>query len=267
MWPHHFKVRFGDVVASVWSKEPLSPDKNYRFVISSHGLPSHPYQHNPSKLENLLEKGFVIVFPNYVGTWASYGRMSWEGCVETILQTIEFIQTGQGESLYDETIFSWEVEDIILLGGSFGASIALVAGAKSDEVKNIIAIAGPTDWRDHSRIPEEAAEPIADLYNSIQRGWENLWRIPSREEWQRLVDGTADINPIDYVSELMGKNVLLIHGEADPVVSVKRSIDLNEKLKEGTGKHELLILEGHGHISQPILGEKSVLDTVLSFLS
>jgi dipeptidyl aminopeptidase/acylaminoacyl peptidase len=259
-------VRFGEIVASIWSKDNLRPNLEYRFMIVCPGLPGHPYSRNPAKLEGLIEKGFVIVYPDYIGTWASYGTLSWEKCVDTVLQSIEFVKLGKEESAYDRSKISWKVKDIALLGGSFGGSVVLVAGAKSKDIRSIISVAAPTNWRNHSRIPDEPGEPIDELFDSIMRGWENLWRIPSRKEWDRLARGEVDLNAVDYLEELRGMNTLLIHGEVDNIVTPQRSIDLHQKLQNGRGKHELLILSGEGHRGNDIVGREDITQRVLKFL-
>jgi dipeptidyl aminopeptidase/acylaminoacyl peptidase len=259
-------VRFGDITASMWYSDDLQSDSEYRFMIVCPGLPGHPYSRSPAKLERLIERGFVLFYPDYIGTWGSYGKMSWENCVDTVSQSIEFIKQGKGESAYDRSIISWRVKDIILVGGSFGGSVVLVAGAKSEDIGSIISVAAPTNWRDHSRIPEEPGEPIDELYNSIQRGWENLWRIPSKKEWDRLARGDVDLNPIDYIEELSDKNTLLIHGEVDNIVAARRSVELDQKLEGGKGKHELLILQGEGHRGNDLIGREDITERVLRFL-
>ncbi len=258
--------RFGDIVATLWFREKLEPEKARRFIISCHGMPSHPYQHNPAKMEPLLDEGFVMLFPYYIGTWGSTGTMSWENCVETVLKSVEFVKRGSANNLYNDAEVLWKVQDITLLGGSFGASVVLVAGAKSADVKSIIAVSGPTNWRDHSRIPEEDAEPIEELYDVINKGWGHLWRIPSKDEWMRIVDGSADLNAVDYVEQLKEKNVLLIHGETDAVVAAKRSIDLHAQLKDGSGKQRLLVLKSEGHRGNDVVGREDVFPKVLEFL-
>lgn len=259
-------VRFGKIVASLWSTDMLQQDSEYRFMIVCPGLPGHPYSRSPAKLEGLIERAFVLLYPDYIGTWGSYGTMSWEKCVDTVLQSIEFLGQGKGESAYDKSTISWRVKDIILLGGSFGGSVALVAGAKSKDVRSIISVAAPTDWRNHSRIPEEPGEPIDELFNSIQRGWKNLWRIPSKKEWNRLARGLVDLNPVDYVEELSDKDTLLIHGEIDNIVAARRSMDLHLRLQKGKGRHELLILHGEGHKGNEVIGREDIIERVLGFL-
>jgi hypothetical protein len=88
-------VRFGKIAASMWYGNDLRPDLEYRFMIVCPGLPGHPYSRNPAKLEGLIEKGFVLLYPDYIGTWGSYGKMSWEKCVDTVSQSIEFIKQGR----------------------------------------------------------------------------------------------------------------------------------------------------------------------------
>lgn len=271
MEPDYHVFNVNGIRLWMWFKEDLDPSKEHRFIISCHGLPSHPYQHTPAKMENVIDAGFVMVFPNYIGTWGSDGTMSWEKCVKTILDTVDFIKSGQGKKVTqyadDNAIVKWKVKDITLLGGSFGGSVALVAGVKSKNVKNIISIAAPTNWKDHSKIPEEPAEPIEDLFNAVEDGWKHLWRIPNKEEWMRLVKGSADLNAVDYIEALKSKNTLLIHGDADKVVSVNRTKRLHEKVKDGKGRHEIIILKKEGHMGNDILGQHEIFLKVRQFLS
>lgn len=255
-----------EINITFWHKETLKPDKRYRFIIMCYGLPSHPYQHNPAKLEKFTDNDFILVYPHYKGTWASGGTMSWEGCVDTVKKVVEFIQSKSGKSAYDLKAHKWNLKDISLIGGSFGGSVALVSGAKIKDIQKIISVAGPTNWRTHSRIPEEASEPIEKLFDSISRGWKNLWRIPSKEEWDRLANGTADLNPIDYIQELKSKSIMLIHGIDDKTVSPKRSEEMYEQVKD-SGLSELLILEKQGHLGNDVVGAKDVFQKVLNFLN
>lgn len=261
--PKHNVFNFNGIRLSMWFKGEMRPEGEYSFIISCHGLPSHPYQHNPAKMENVLDAGYVMVFPNYIGTWASEGVMSWENCVKTILETIKFIKSGKGKKVSHSENIKWKVKDITLLGGSFGGSVALVAGAKSD-VEKIISVAGPTNYRDHSKIPEESAEPIEDLYYEVKEGWGNLWRV-SKAEWDRLAKGECDLNPVDYKDVLKDKDTMLIHGKKDEVVAVKRAKQLHKELKKGKGNHKLMLLD-EGHIGNHILGKKKVFSKVKEFL-
>mgnify|MGYP001594207630 CR=1 FL=1 len=266
MRPTSVVFRTGDTIATMWFDGKLDMQKSRKFMVFCHGLPSHPYQHNPAKVEKFLEMGYVLVYPDYAGTWASYGTMSWEKCTGSVVDVVNLLKKGKCTELYGNKEIKWPVGDIILVGVSFGGAIALVAGAKSRDVKKIISIAGPTNWRDHSRIEGEESEPIGELYYSIKRGWDNLWRIPSKNEWKRLVDGSADINPVDYIDILKDKDVFLIHGTEDSVVSPKRSVDLNNSLKKGKGRHEIVLLDGERHLNSDVLMHNKVNRKLLKWL-
>lgn len=265
MRPKHFSFRFGKIKATVWFCERLEKGKKYRFMIFCHGLPGHPYQFNPAKIECLLKKGFVLVFPDYIGTWASYGIMSWDNCVATILQTITSLKKGKGREIRGNTKVEWDLKDIILVGSSFGGSVALVAGAKSSDIQKIISFAAPTDYRNHSKIKGED-ESIEGLYDVVVQEAGALWRIPNKAEWSRLVRGDADINPIDYIESLKNKDVLLVHGNKDRVVSVKRSDKLFRSLRTGKGNHKILILKGEKHIGYDSICQKNLMPKVLRWL-
>ena len=267
MRPKFSVFRYGDIVATVWSKNKFNKDKKYRFMIFCYGLPSHPYQHNPAKVEKFLEKNFILVYPNYIGTWASYGTMSWENCVDTILQTIKFLKGGSGKETYNNSKTSWKVKDITLVGGSFGGTIALIAGAKSKDVKKIISIAAPTDFKSHNKMKNKSEESLENLYFCIMRGWQNLWRIPNRHEWDRLVEGKADINPVDYINSMKDKDVFLIHGENDRTVSQYRSIELYNQLKHGKGRHKIVIIKDEGHMGNDFIGDEIVSKKVFAWLN
>lgn len=266
MRPEYYIFRFGHIIAGVWSETRLEKNKAYRFMVFCHGLPSHPYQHNPAKIENLIKGGFVLVFPNYIGTWASYGKMSWENCVNTVLETIGFLKRGGGTEIRNNLEVMWGVKEIIIVGNSFGGSVALVAGAKSSYVKKIISFSAPTDYKNHSKIEGEEAEPIDKLYDSVIQGWRNLWRIPSKGEWERLARGNVDINPVDYIEKLKDKDVFLIHGSEDNIVSPLRSEELYKKLESGKGNHVLTILKGEKHIGYDYLGNKYLASKILRWL-
>ncbi|MBS3141767.1 prolyl oligopeptidase family serine peptidase [Candidatus Woesearchaeota archaeon] len=266
MKPHLIVCKTGPIVLNIWYRDALKQNAKGRFLIFCYGLPSHPYQHNPAKVEKLIDEGFVLVYPDYIGTYASEGVMKWERCVQTVHRTIAFLKGGRGVDIADGRVHRWSVKDIGLIGGSFGASVVMVAGASSRDVSNIIAVAGPTQWKNHSRIPQENAEPIEEIYGTIRKGWGHLWRIPSKKEWNRLAHDKADLNPIDYVSELRNKNLMLIHGKKDHVVAPLRSQELYDRVKGGHGKHRLILLDGYGHLGNDVVGDPKVLRRVLEFL-
>ena len=263
------KVRYGKILANLYFPGPrrkyyLNSKTPKRFLVFCYGLPGKPLDENSETVKKFLKNDFVVVCPEYIGTFSSYGKFYIENTIETVLKTIKFIRKGEARELWSMQRCHWKTKDITLIGGSFGGSVALVAGAKSRGVKNIIAISSPIDWREHSKSKKE--ENLEELYSIIKRGWENIWRIASKKNWQKFVSGKLDMNPVDYIKELRNKNIMLIHSQNDKVVSVQRSITLFQQLKEGRGKSELLILKNERHCSNNILAKEKVFKETSLFL-
>ena len=263
------KVRYGKILANLYfpatrKRYYLNSKTPKRFLVFCYGLPGKPLDENSEVVKKFLKNNFIVVCPEYIGTFSSYGKFYVEDTIKTVLETIRFIGKGKSREIWNMQKCHWKVKDITLIGGSFGGSVALVAGAKSRKVKNVIAISSPIDWGDHSKSEEE--ENLEELYNIIKRGWENIWRIGSKKNWDKFVSGKLDMNPIDYIKGLKSKNVMLIYGQNDKVVSVQRSITLFQRLKEGRGKSKLLILKNEGHCSNNILAKEKVFKEALLFL-
>ncbi len=256
MKPFFLQCKSDDIVFTCWYLKDAFKKESPRIGIMCYGLPSHPYQHSPAKLEFLMQQGWMLVYPSYRGSYASEGKFTWEGCVDTILKVITIIHGGKVTSVEGRSL-EFTKPSIVLMGGSFGGSVALVAGAKSKLIQNIVSISAPTDWRDHAKLKDEDGEPFDELYGWICHGWGSLWRIPSRKEWDRLTSGSADLNPILHLDELRSKNVFIVHGTGDNIVSPNRSKKLYEELKKGSGNHRLILLN-EWHIDYNILSEEEV---------
>lgn len=266
------KVRYGKILSMIYFMRRSSsyfPDSNkgYRILIFCYGIPGRPLDETSPVIKNFLKekKDCLVVCPEYIGTHSSYGKFTIKNAIKTIIKTIKFIKKGETRELWSQRSFSWKVKNISLIGGSFGGSIALVAGAKSDDVRNIIAIAAPIDWNTHAKIPGEE-EDLENLYNVIKRGWKNLWRIRDKKDWKSFVSGKLGINPIEYVKNLKSKNVLLIHGKQDRIVSPERSKLLLSELQKRKGNCKLIFTEDKGHFGIQILTDKNLIKRVINFL-
>lgn len=257
------RFKYGKILANMhWDDnfDLLSPRQ---FIISVHGLPSHPYQLNSAPLNEYLRMGFVIILPEYIGTWGSYGINTLESCVDTILETIQFLKKGKAQNLLNGKNVAWKVKEIILLGGSFGGSVALIAGAKSKAIRKIIAVAPPTDYRTHNKKYHE--EDLNETWQTVKKGFENLWRL-DKKYFDKLQQGKIDLNPVDYVNELKRKNVLLVHGENDKSVSIKRSIELLKLIKSKNRNSKLIALKGEGHLGNDVIGKSKLFKEISRWL-
>ncbi len=231
-------------------------NKPRKAIILAHGLPSSPSKPLDQEFSGLLKKGFMIFIPQYRGTFDSYGKSTIENCVDTILDTISFVKRGHATELFSMKNVAWKASEIILIGGSFGASIVLVAGAKSKDVDKIIAIAAPTDYRDAGKRPQYSEEKISDDRRIMKRVQPFTWRL-SDSTWRKFENGELDINAVDYSRQLSRKRVLLIHGMSDMDVNFRRSGDLYRMINNGH-KARLMLIKNEGHMNLKALGRPMV---------
>ena len=233
--PKSSKVRFGKLVADIVYTDLRAK----RAIVVGYGLLSSPMSHHTPIVKKLANSGFLIFIPRYYGTYESDGVCTFENAANSMLDTVKLVKLGKAQDAWGEKL-RWNAKQIILAGGSFGGSAALVAGAKSKDVKKIVAVATPTDYR--------TKRGIAAYRVIWSIGYKNTWRC-AKNAWKKFIAGDIDLNAIDYTEQLKKKDVLLMHGSKDKIVSPKYSELLYNKLADGKGFHKLIIIKGAGHSS------------------
>ena len=253
-----YRVKFEGIVASM-----ILPDEKVgNFIILCYGLPGYPPHHQNRFVLKLVENGFSVIIPEYTGSFSSGGVCNILNSIETIQRTVVFLFGNCGLDYWSNKSINWLCNKISIVGASFGGSVALVCGAKSPKIKNIVSISGPTNYRDHNKKYKE--EDLEGLYDIISEVYGNVWRV-DKASWDIFLNGEIDINPVDYIKELMNKNVFLVHSKDDETTCYKRSLELNESIKSGNGVHEILILETGGHVIFQSLKEETA-DKIIVWL-
>lgn len=237
-----YRVAFQGIVANLFFSEKRSAE----FVIFCYGLPSYPPSSSLELIKQFTEHSINVVCPEYLGTFSSSGVCTINNCIDTIHQTISFLRYGQGLDQFSKKQVRWDCQSITIFGVSFGGSIALVAGAKSDAVKKIVAVSAPTNYRNHNKkFPEE---DLHNLTTCLKQVYQHTWRI-TPSGWSTLLNGSCNINPVDYASELKTKSVLLIHAIGDPIVNYNRPKELHALLQDGPENHQLELVDSNIHLS------------------
>jgi len=136
-----------------------------------------------------------------------------------------------------------DVNKIVLMGGSAGGHLAMVAGFTGNDKKfdkNCIATK-----------PVQIAA-IIDKYGVADVGY---WKSKSVQQW--LGDKAGDEKFIKSVSPLYLVNkkvppVFIVHGDADPTVPYQQSLDLKKKLDDAGVKNKMITIPGgvHGKFSK-----------------
>ena len=134
--------------------------------------------------KSLSKEGFNVMTYNYPGFWRSEGSISHECTLSSVQSAINFVQ-----SEYSMQSFKTDTSDIILLGYSYGAGMALLASTFDSSIKKVITIA------------------LGDLSLTAER----LDKNPgARSSFEQMVDGILS-NPAvgrgttgkEYVEEML----------------------------------------------------------------
>jgi len=236
-----YRTFFGDVGCDI----SLPKENNKKLVIICPGLPSDPS--NYEIMDFLSDNGFLSIYVRYSGTWGSYGTFLKNSPVNDIIGIIDTISKNKFfvDSSNSKNVLL-DFKEIILLGTSFGGSIALVCGAKSKFVKKIIALSPIVDYKDHAKNSNYFEESINTLGDYLKRAYGKTYDF-TKDSWKNFIAGGLDLNPVDYIDKLNKKEVVILSGMEDKTISVKRVEKFFEKIPSKKKEHHLL--KNFGHLS------------------
>jgi len=148
-----------------------------------------------------------------------------------------------------------DVNRIVVMGGSAGGHLALMAGLLGN------------DRRFDGNCPYEGEVRVAAIIDKY--GITDVWDwgngpVSSKSASRWLGTKATDqkfamsVSPINYVSK-NSPPVFIVHGDADPVVPYRQSVDLHKKLLEAGVKTEFVTIPGgqHGKFSREEASELS----------
>jgi dipeptidyl aminopeptidase/acylaminoacyl peptidase len=225
-----------------------SRDKAYPALCICHGIPAVPPDPTDRGYTLLAQRfchaGFVTLIFNFRGTGKSEGNLDILGWSRDLQAALDFLY---GLNQVDKDRFC-------LLGFSGGAAVSVYTAAHDPRVSSVITCACPADFLS-LRQRERAL-------NSIQR-FRQIGAIrdrdfpPSIEEWEK---GFETVSPIKWVDKISPRPLLLVHGDADELISLEHAHKLYQKAKE---PKELKIIPGAKHKMRL---EKAAMAFVLDWL-
>jgi alpha/beta superfamily hydrolase len=225
-----------------WAYGPKEADdhavgKGKPLLILCHGVP----RSKPSPEEKQEEKD------------GGYAALA-EQCLKEGLPCFHFNFRGTGESEGEFDVYGWtkdlaavldywgEREEgqngFYLWGFSMGGAVSCYVAAKDQRVKALVLAASPAEYKTVIT-PWDAAGRIEDFREiGIIKDPDFP---PDLDEWLKNL---YSVNPLQYVSNIAPRPLLIAHGTADEVIPVMHA----EKLYELVGDSaELLLITGAAH--------------------
>jgi len=196
--------------------------------------------------EFLSGRGFWVFYPRYRGAWESGGEFLARSPHLDILDVIGGLAAEFRELAFGRR-FRLAVEEVFVIGGSFGGAAAILASLDS-RVKKVVANCPVVDWAILAR--EEKKETSNASYSAyIREAFGNGYRLSDRN-WKKLRGGKF-YSPLYHAREITASKVMMFHAQDDPYVPY-RSVQRFARL---TGARLKLFRRG-GHLSTDLIVRK-----------
>ncbi len=211
------------------------PGKGPKFplVCLCHGVPSGsppaPGDGGYSALaERFCREGYAAVIFNFRGSGESGGNFDLLGWTRDLQAIIDHVY--HHDSIDNSYLF--------LAGFSGGAATAVYVASKDKRVTGLAACACPANFG--LAVERDGPQATIDRYRSIGIIRDNYFPS-SVEEW---FNDLQQVTPVNHVSGISPRPLLLVHGSLDETVPVSHAYELYDKAGE---PKQLIVLDGAGH--------------------
>jgi pimeloyl-ACP methyl ester carboxylesterase len=196
--------------------------------------------------EFLSAKGYWVFYPRYRGAWESGGEFLARSPHLDILDVIGGLTTEFRELAFGRR-FRLAVEEVFVIGGSFGGAAAILASL-DPRVKKVVANCPVVDW---AILPREEKKETsnASYVEYIRAAFGTGYRL-SDKNWKKLRGGRF-YSPLYHARDITASKVMMFHAQDDPYVPY-RSV---QKFARLTGARLKLFRRG-GHLSTDLIVRK-----------
>jgi dipeptidyl-peptidase 4 len=211
-------------------------NKTKKAIVHIHGFNGSGAWEKTWDAKRMVEHGYVAILPSQMGFGDSFGTRDYCGP-----KTVKAIVDGLKDVCAKHGLTS---DDIVIWGHSRGAIVtATIATDYPDTASAYICASGAYD---------------AILNQADPKRDQGMKDNVVKETFGASADAMAERSPVLRVQSVT-KPILLIHGDADDVISVDQTYLFEKALNEAGKKVEVKILEGVGHRvareSRPIVFE------------
>ncbi len=181
-------------------------------------------------IQGLCHSGYVVFTFDFRGIRKSEGKLDFAAQVDDLKAAITYLQSRK------------EVDDtIIVVGMCVGGAVAICTAAQDQRIKAVAV------W-DTPIFSQHELDRMLKLPGSIStriHGFYHSWHVRGTLGYIKKAWAWAKINPIEDISDISPRPLLIIHRKNDVVVPSESAHSLYNKAKEPNKK--LIIAEGRNH--------------------
>jgi dipeptidyl aminopeptidase/acylaminoacyl peptidase len=221
-------------------------------ICKFHGIPGSPDQISGAATM-LAQAGFVVLTFDFRGFRRSDGLFTLAGEIKDAHAAVTHLLES------DLTVGSWTG----VFGASYGGAVAVCAAASDDRIKAVCLRAPCYDtlWFAQSPIIRPGVDEIIATDPTQMRGLDDP--ETQAEILRRMVEDARVHNPMNQISKLSPRPLLIIHGTDDVGIDMAGVKRLYEKAGE---PKDLAIVEGADHeLSDPYAYEVTMAAVVSWF--
>lgn len=193
----------------------------------------------------LRKEGFNALTFNYRGSWKSEGKLTPANSLEDVKALIRFLKLKDISDMYNI-----DTSKIILLGYSYGSSIALLGSLEFPSVEKVISI-GTTDWNVFVSLLKRNDKFRIAHQNYLDKVMSDSFVIRSlggkaTHKWLSAHKREYDL--VKYAKKLSRKKILLLGGRKDLSAKVEEhTVPLLKALQKYNKYNVKMIIYDTGH--------------------
>lgn len=224
------------------------PEKpNGGAMILCDGFPTVPQKKNV--MDFFAQKGFAVFFPRYHGSWESDGVFLSDSPVQAIKTVLDLISSGDITEFYNNQTYDLKfIKKTIVIGGSFGGSIALQF-VDDSRVNKVISISPVIDYS----IMKEggSGQDLNNVKRFVATCYGLAYRIDDKA-WDELMTGKL-LNPYNVKKDRINfPSILLLASSLDNSVPIGPIKDYQKFIG---GETQFIVTNFKGHLSLGNLSE------------
>lgn len=224
------KIYIGNIPVIRFIPKEKKEDK-YKTIVFYHGWSSNK-ESQRLRAYILASLGYQVIVPDAInhGERGIVDYLDPSVGVDKFWPTvIENIKEFNKIKKYIVNFLNGDIEKIAVTGNSMGGITAAGILANDDDIKTGVVLNGSCNWT---------------MTNEIFR---DMLKIDNDTIFRNIEDSIYDIDPINNLNNLKGKNILLQHGLSDSVVNIKPQISFVNRLNKKDTNVELIRYENLNH--------------------